>query len=160
MAGAGMILGTAAYMSPEHAKGRPADKRSDVWSFGAVLYEMLTGSRPFEAEDMSETLAAVLMKEPDWSRVPGAVPPAVRALLQGCLVKYRKDRVGDISSVLFRLRHLASLDRAARRSEAASRFYRTSLPQDRSALVGYRLLMFPVDLGGQVTSVSGPGNSN
>ncbi|MEQ1759783.1 MAG: protein kinase, partial [Vicinamibacterales bacterium] len=118
MTGVGMILGTAAYMSPEQAKGRPADKRSDVWAFGAVLYEMLTGSRPFEAEDVAETLAAVLMKEPDWSRVPATVPPAVRALLQGCLVKNRKDRVGDISSALFTLRHLTSLDVAERKATA------------------------------------------
>ena len=118
MTQAGMILGTAAYMSPEQAKGKTVDKRSDVWAFGAVLYEMLTGSRPFEAEDVSETLAAVLMKEPDWSRVPGAVPPAVLALLQGCLVKNRKDRVGDISSALFTLRHLASLDGAEREATA------------------------------------------
>ena len=67
---AGVILGTAAYMSPEQAKGRAADKRSDVWAFGCVLYEMLTGRRPFEGEDVADTLAAVLKSEPDWNALP------------------------------------------------------------------------------------------
>ena len=67
----GVILGTAAYMSPEQAKGRQADKRSDVWAFGAVLYEMLTGQRAFKGEDVSDTLAMVLKGEPEWTRAPG-----------------------------------------------------------------------------------------
>ena len=67
MTGVGVILGTAAYMSPEQAKGREADKRSDIWAFGCVLYEMLTGRRPFDGEDVSETLASILTKEPDWN---------------------------------------------------------------------------------------------
>ena len=66
----GMILGTAAYMSPEQAKGRQADKRSDIWAFGCVLFEMLTGKRAFEGEDVSDTLAAVLRGEPDWNALP------------------------------------------------------------------------------------------
>src|SRR5207249_5049011 len=70
----GVILGTAAYMSPEQAKGRPADKRSDVWAFGCVLYEMLAGKRAFEGDDVSDTLAAVLRGEPDWSALPAGVP--------------------------------------------------------------------------------------
>ena len=70
MTQAGMILGTAAYMCPEQAKGRPADKRSDVWAFGCVLYEMLTGKRAFEGDDVSDTLAAVLRGEPDWDALP------------------------------------------------------------------------------------------
>ena len=80
--GVGMILGTAAYMSPEQAKGRAADKRSDVWAFGCVLYEMLTGRRAFEGEDVSDTLAAVLKSEPDWNALPSNVPRAVRALIR------------------------------------------------------------------------------
>jgi len=104
MTGVGVILGTAAYMSPEQAKGRPADKRSDVWAFGCVLYEMLTGSRPFQADDVSDTLATILMSEPDWSACPARVPPATRALLEGCLKKDRMQRVGDISAALFVLR--------------------------------------------------------
>src|SRR5262249_38411766 len=66
----GVVLGTAAYMAPEQAKGRAADKRSDVWSFGCVLFEMLTGKRVFDGEDVSDTLAFVLTKEPDWSLIP------------------------------------------------------------------------------------------
>ena len=85
----GVILGTAAYMSPEQAKGRPADKRSDVWAFGCVLYEMLTGKRAFEGEDVSDTLAAVLRGEPDWTALPADVPLAIRALMQRCLEKDR-----------------------------------------------------------------------
>src|SRR5437763_1904370 len=77
MTQAGMILGTAAYMSPEQAKGRTVDKRSDVWAFGAVLYEMFTGRRAFEGDDVSDTLARILMKEPDWTGLPVTVPPAV-----------------------------------------------------------------------------------
>ena len=77
MTGVGVLLGTAAYMSPEQAKGREADKRSDIWAFGCVLYEMLTGKRAFEGEDVSDTLANVLKTEPDWKRLPATTPPAV-----------------------------------------------------------------------------------
>ena len=97
----GVVLGTAAYMAPEQAKGRAADKRSDVWAFGCVLFEMLTGKRAFEGEDMSETLAAVLRGEPDWSAIPGDVPPNVRALITGCLRKDRMARISDIAIVRF-----------------------------------------------------------
>ena len=69
-----MILGTAAYMSPEQAKGRVVDRRTDVWAFGAVLYEMLTGRRAFAGEDVSDTLARILMKEPDWTALPASIP--------------------------------------------------------------------------------------
>jgi len=100
---AGVILGTAAYMSPEQAKGRTADKRSDVWSFGCVLYEMLAGKRAFEGEDVPDTLAAVLRGEPDWTALPASLPSPVRALLEGCLKKDRRQRVGDISTALFLL---------------------------------------------------------
>ena len=74
MTAAGIILGTAAYMSPEQAKGRPVDKRADIWAFGCVLYEMLTGRRAFAGDDVSETLAAVLKSEPDWTRLPADTP--------------------------------------------------------------------------------------
>ena len=99
MTQAGMILGTAAYMSPEQAKGRTVDKRSDVWAFGAVLYEMLTGRRAFEGEDVSDTLARILMKEPDWTALPATVPPAVVTVLRRCLQKDRKQRMRDLGDV-------------------------------------------------------------
>ncbi len=90
----GVILGTAAYMSPEQAKGRTADKRSDIFAFGCVLYEMLTGQRAFESEDVSETLAAILRGEPDWSALPTETPARVRRLLRRCLEKDRRRRHG------------------------------------------------------------------
>ena len=98
MTAAGMILGTAAYMSPEQAKGKPADKRSDIWSFGCVLYEMLTGERPFQGDDVAETLAEVIKGTPDWTRLP-TLPPAIRLLVQRCLEKDRKKRLADVSAV-------------------------------------------------------------
>ena len=82
---AGMILGTAAYMSPEQAKGRVADKRTDVWAVGCVLYEMLAGKRAFEGEDAKEVIAAVVRGEPDWSALPRELPEPIRLLLKRCL---------------------------------------------------------------------------
>ena len=97
----GVILGTAPYMSPEQAKGRPADKRSDLWAFGSVLYEMLTGKRAFAGEDVSDTLAAVLRAEPDWTALPADTPHATRFLLRRCLEKDRRNRVADASTIRF-----------------------------------------------------------
>src|SRR5688572_7998292 len=89
---AGVILGTAAYMSPEQARGKPVDKRADIWSFGVVLYEMLTGRRVFQGDTVSDVLAAVLTKDPDWDRVPARA----RRLLRKCLEKDPKLRLRDI----------------------------------------------------------------
>jgi serine/threonine protein kinase len=93
---AGMILGTAAYMSPEQARGKAVDKRTDIWAFGAVLFEMLTGRRAFEGETVSDTLAGVLRSDPDWSLLPAAVPAHVRALLMRCLERDASRRLRDI----------------------------------------------------------------
>jgi serine/threonine-protein kinase len=127
---AGMILGTAAYMSPEQAKGRPADKRSDVWAFGCVLFELLTGKRTFTGEDVSETLAAVLRADPDWSALPKTLPPTVRALLEGALVKQSSQRLADISTAQFLLSPsaIAGLGSSASAARAA--------PGRRSARLG------------------------
>src|SRR5262245_16551475 len=95
----GVILGTAAYMSPEQARGRSVDKRSDVWSFGCVLYEMLTGGRAFHGDDVSDTLARILRDEPDWSLIPSSVRPTVRHYLKRCLAKDPNERVHDIGDV-------------------------------------------------------------
>jgi serine/threonine protein kinase len=103
MSGIGVLLGTAAYMSPEQAKGKPADKRSDLWAFGCVLFEMLTGSRAFEGIDISETLASVLKTEPNWTALPRAVPTPVRTLLALCLEKDRSRRMTDIAIAQFLL---------------------------------------------------------
>jgi serine/threonine protein kinase len=87
----------------EQAKGRAADKRSDVWAFGAVLYEMLTGRRAFEGEDLTDTIAAVMRAEPDWSALPSETTPVIRTLLKRCLEKDRKLRIADISTAHFLL---------------------------------------------------------
>ena len=92
----GVILGTAAYMSPEQAKGKRVDKRADVWAFAAVLYEMLTGKSAFAGEDVSETLAYVLTKEPNWEALPADTPAALRQTLKLCLTKDAERRVRDI----------------------------------------------------------------
>jgi serine/threonine-protein kinase len=98
---AGMILGTAAYMAPEQARGRAADKRCDIWAFGCVLYEMLSGRKAFEGEDVTDTIAAVVRGEPDWTALPADVPDHIRALLKRCLLKDRKQRIPDISVALY-----------------------------------------------------------
>ena len=89
----GVILGTAAYMSPEQAKGKPVDKRADLWAFGCVVFEMLTGHRPFEGATIAEVLAKVIEREPDWQALPPTTPRSIRTLLRRCLEKDRKRRL-------------------------------------------------------------------
>jgi serine/threonine protein kinase len=108
MTGVGVLLGTAAYMAPEQAKGRTADKRSDIWAFGCVLYEMLTGNRAFEGEDVSDTLATVLKSDPNWAALPIATPPLIRRLLQRCLAKDRNARIPDIAVARFAIEEVLS----------------------------------------------------
>jgi serine/threonine protein kinase len=93
---AGIILGTAAYMAPEQAKGKSVDRRADIWAFGCVLYEMLTGKKPFEGETVTDILAAVIMKEPDWTALPPVTPAALGRLLRRCLTKDVRDRLQAI----------------------------------------------------------------
>jgi hypothetical protein len=97
MTGVGVLLGTAAYMSPEQARGRAVDKRSDIWAFGCVLYEMVTGKRAFAGDDVSDTLANVLKTEPDWTALPRETPAPIRRLLRHCFAKDSKARIGDAS---------------------------------------------------------------
>jgi Tol biopolymer transport system component len=99
----GTIMGTAAYMSPEQARGRAVDKRSDIWAFGAVLYEMLTGRRAFDGEDVSYTLANILKGEPDWSALPAGTPPAIERVLRRCLTKDPRLRTHDVADVRIEL---------------------------------------------------------
>src|SRR3989442_1902959 len=93
----GVILGTAAYMSPEQARGRAVDKRTDIWAFGCLMYEMLSGRNAFAGETVSDTIAVILGREPDWSALPEETPPAIRRLLQRCLEKDPKRRLHDIA---------------------------------------------------------------
>ncbi len=99
MTQAGVILGTAAYMSPEQARGRPVDKRADIWAFGVVLYEMLTGRDAFPGESITDVLGAIVLKEPEWSRLPADAPPRLTALLRRCLEKDPRMRLRDIGEV-------------------------------------------------------------
>ena len=100
MTGAGILLGTAAYMSPEQARGRPVDKRADIWAFGLVLYEMLTGRAAFAGETVSDTLAAVLRGEPDWTALPADTPTWLRRLLRHCLERDPRHRLRDIGDAI------------------------------------------------------------
>ena len=95
----GVIMGTAAYMSPEQARGKAVDKRADIWAFGAVLFEMLTGRKAFEGEDVSLTLSAVLQREPDWNALPNGVPLALKTYLRRCFEKDPRQRIRDIGDV-------------------------------------------------------------
>jgi serine/threonine-protein kinase len=105
---AGVLLGTAAYMSPEQAKAKPVDRRADIWAFGCVLYEMLVGKMAFHGESVTDTLAAVIKEEPDWSQLPSATPLRVRVLLQRCLQKDPKQRLRDIGDARISLDEVLS----------------------------------------------------
>ena len=95
----GVILGTAAYMSPEQARGKPVDKRADIWAFGVVLFEMLTGKRPFGGRDVPEVLAGVIKSEPTWDALPTGLSSTVSVYLRRCLQKDPKERVHEITDV-------------------------------------------------------------
>ena len=116
----GLILGTAAYMSPEQARGKAVDKRTDIWAFGCVLYEMLTGRRVFEGDDVTDVLVSVLSKYPDWTALPAATPPAVRRLLRRSLERDPRRRVADMAD--------ARLDLEDAESEPAGAMQPNALP--------------------------------
>ena len=101
-----VILGTAGYMSPEQARGRPADRRADIWAFGVVLFEMLSGRRVFEGETVTDSLVNILEREPDWNLLPGRTPIAVRKLLRRCLTKNPKDRLQAIGDARLALEEI------------------------------------------------------
>jgi eukaryotic-like serine/threonine-protein kinase len=146
MTNVGVLLGTAPYMAPEQAKGRPADKRSDVWAFGCVLYEMLTGKRAFEGEDVTETLAAILMREPNWSALPSTTPATVRAILKGCLDKNRRERFGDISTPRFLLseRSVALIDAGSWLGNAGDMATLAAVPNHLARRMRSRLLLVAI----------------
>jgi serine/threonine protein kinase len=145
MTQAGVILGTAAYMSPEQAKGRPADKRSDVWAFGCVLYEMLTGARAFQGDDVSDTLAAVLRAEPNWIALPSGTPPLIRRLLRRCLEKDRKRRLDSAADARLEIDEALTVPSAA--DEAATQPAHVSRQQRTLAIASIAFVAGAVVMG-------------
>jgi Tol biopolymer transport system component len=160
---AGMILGTAAYMSPEQARGKPVDRRTDVWAFGCVLYEMLTGRVAFPGETVTDVLAAIVHKDPAWDALPSAARPRIERVIKRCLVKDPRERVRDLSDLALHIRELAS-DRGG---AAAAITLAPIAPLKRSwlpvvaigligvllgALAGMRLLAHPAATGKSTTS--------
>jgi serine/threonine-protein kinase len=138
MTGAGIILGTAAYMAPEQARGKVVDKRADIWAFGAVLFEMLTGQRAFEGEDIADTLGNVMKVEPNWQRLPASVPPRVERVLCSCLQKKATQRLDSAQAVRLILDGdfetvVAHSSSAA--SQPARPLWRRALPAAVTALV-------------------------
>ncbi|HEX7779367.1 MAG TPA: protein kinase, partial [Vicinamibacterales bacterium] len=117
----GLVIGTAAYMSPEQARGGPIDKRTDIWAFGCVLYEMLTGRQPFDARTASDQIARVLEHEPEWDRLPAAVPPAISRLLKRCLNKDPSERLHDIADARLEIADALSLPSGVDRNPAIAR---------------------------------------
>jgi Tol biopolymer transport system component len=109
----GVILGTAAYMSPEQARGKEADRRSDIWAFGCVLYEMLSSRKAFDGSEVSDTLASILKSDPDWSAVPADTPPGIQRVLRRCLEKDPRRRFHDIADVRLELEEPPVQDAAA-----------------------------------------------
>ncbi len=118
----GIVLGTAPYMSPEQARGKPVDKRTDVWAFGCVLYEMLTGRRAFGGETASDAMSAVLERDPDWHRLPDATPAHVRRLLRRCLQKDPRRRLRDIGDARAELEPPIDTDKDEPRIDADKRW--------------------------------------
>ena len=164
MTGVGMILGTAAYMSPEQARGKTVDKRADIWAFGCVLFEMVCGKPAFDGEDVAETIGAVIHKEPAWIQLPARTPATVRAVLQRCLHKDPKMRLRDISSVGLLLEDLpADVGRRRRLpwfvAGAAGVVAAVALlaPQSTPRPVERPLVRLDVDLGSDVSLASRQG---
>ena len=121
MTATGVLLGTAAYMSPEQAKGRPADRRTDIWAFGVVLFEMLSGRRPFKGDDVADTVAAVLRAEPSWGDVPPDLPSSVRRLLRRCLQKDPQRRLQHIGDARLELADVEQEESTSRVRDAPRR---------------------------------------
>ena len=132
---AGVIMGTAAYMSPEQARGRVSDKRTDIWAFGCVLFELLTGTRTFDGEDLTDIISSVVKSEPDWNALPADVPEQIRLLLKRCLAKDRRTRVSDISVARFLMTETIAAPPVPA-SEPAAAVAQTTIPPD-----GRRFLM-------------------
>ena len=150
----GMVIGTAAYMAPEQAKGKPVDKRADIWAFGVVLLEMLTGSRVFDGETASETLAAVMMKEPDWGRLLADLPSKLNNLVRRCLEKDPRERVRDIGDA--RLAMQGAFETSIRVASGPTTVASTPFWQRPVAIAGAVLASLVVG-GGAAWNLTGPG---
>ena len=146
---AGIILGTAAYMSPEQAKGRAVDRRTDIWAFGCVLYEMLAGKMAFAGETVTDTLAAVIKSEPDWDALPVNTPPRIRELLQRCLKKEPKQRLQSIGDARIAIEEAVegptqgstASSVGLRAPEASARGWARFLPWTTAALMAVAFLV-------------------
>jgi serine/threonine protein kinase len=132
----GMILGTPAYMSPEQARGKTVDKRTDIWAYGCVLYEMLTGRRAFAGETASDSIAAILEREPDWKKLPAAAPAHVQRLLRRCLEKDPNRRLRDIGDARLELDEALSSPAQADLQKPAVMTRRTAISALAGAAVG------------------------
>ena len=119
----GVVMGTPGYMSPEQARGHPVDARTDIWAFGCVLYEMLTGRRTFDGQTMSDTIARILERDPDWAALPRAIPPPVRDLLKRCLNKDPSGRPADLTPVRAVLDRARAAGARPARSRAIGRWH-------------------------------------
>jgi Tol biopolymer transport system component len=135
----GLVVGTAAYMSPEQARAQTIDKRTDVWAFGCVLYEMLTGRSAFGRETFSDTMVAILERSPDWSALPADSPSGIRRLLERCLEKNPRRRTRDIGDVLLELEEISRGPQAASASQTSARASRFGWPFVIAAVIALAL---------------------
>jgi Tol biopolymer transport system component len=141
----GVILGTAAYMSPEQARGKSVDKRTDIWAFGCVLYELLTGKQAFTGEDITEILAAVVMKEPAFDALPAKTPPALQTLLSRCLRKDRRQRLPDAGAMRIEIEDaLAAPSAGAATGGPAMKGWRERLTQAAAATMTLIAIAFAI----------------
>lgn len=145
MTEAGFIMGTAAYMAPEQARGKPADRRADIWAFGCVLYEMLSGQKAFEGETVSDVLASVIRSEPDWSALPANLPPSMRRLVRRCLTKDPRQRlqaIGDARLAIEETVSGADQEEGTSGSQAAGRNRATLLHRSFPWALGATTVLF------------------
>ena len=138
----GVILGTAAYMSPEQARGKPVDKRADIWAFGAVLFEMLTGTKPFPGDDASQTLARVIDRAPDWGSFPGTLPRGLDTFVRRCLEKDPRQRLRDIGDVRLAMEGAFETSAASPSQQSVARKGHVAGRLVLAAVVGLALIVF------------------
>jgi len=165
--GAGVILGTAAYMSPEQARGKPVDRRTDIWSFGALVYECLTGTQAFAGETVSDTIAMILQGAPDWSKLPAKTPDKLRMLMTRCLERDARGRLRDIGDARIEIEELlgSRVTSASRMAAAAAPALGGSTARParmnvRTIAIGAGLLLVGAIVGAALYSNVGPPRSD